>query len=138
MADLVEDFGLIVAHPGQDDLAKMRNAWYFLMMVIGGIGVRDQKNCLYVPGWTTTVTSASSPADYSKPDYITLSKTYTDVSPNNTVRFRYNLTWTGDNLTTIVFQYDNGTTSPLFTTVTGGTMTLTYDGSGNLMGAVPS
>ena len=66
---------------------------------------------------------------------IEITKTYTTVSPNVTMTYRFDLTWTGDNLTQIVCKFSDGTTSPLFTTVTSGTISCTYDASGNLTGA---
>ena len=135
MTNLIEDFNISLNHPGEDDLTQMRENFKWLFLCVLLAGVRDQKKCLYAPGWTTTVVSTSSPLDYDHPDYVTCSKTYTTVSPNETWTYRFNLTWTGDNLTTIVCKFSDGTTSPLFTTVTGGTITCTYDGSGNLTGA---
>ena len=135
MTDLVEDFNISLIHPGQTDLAQMREnyKWLFLCSILAG--VRDQKKCIYAPGWSTTITSNSSPEDFTYPDRIELSKTYTTVSPNETWTYRFDLTWTGTNLTTIVCSFSDGSTSPLFTTVTGGTITCTYDGSGNLKSA---
>ena len=126
MTDLVEDFNISLNHPGEDDLTQMRDNFKWLFMCALLAGVRDQKKCIYAPGWTTTVTSTSSPLG-ANPDRIEVSK--------GSFTYRFDLTWTGDNLTTIVCQFSDGTTSPLFTTVTGGTITCTYDGSGNLIGA---
>ena len=138
MSDLIEDFNISLNHPGEDDLTQMRENFKWLFLCVLLAGVRDQKKCLYAPGWTTTVVSTSSPLDYDHPDYVTCSKTYTTTSPNVTMTYRFDLTWTGDNLTTIVCKFSDGTTSPLFTTVTGGTISCTYDASGNLTGATTS
>jgi hypothetical protein len=135
MTDLVEDFNISLNHPGEDDLTQMRENWKWLLMCALLTGVRDQKKCIYAPGWTTTVISTSSPLNYDQPESITVSKTYTDTSPNETWTYQFLLTWTGTNLTTIVCQFSDGTTSPEFTTVTEGTITCSYDGSGNLTGA---
>ena len=135
MTDLIEDFNISLNHPGETDLTQMRENWKWLFMCVLLVGVRDQKKCLYAPGWTTTIVSSSSPLNYATPDYITLSKTYTTVSPNETWTYKFLLTWTGSNLTTIECQFSDGTTSPLFTTVTLGTITCTYDDNGNLTGA---
>ena len=134
MTNLVEDFNIALNHPGEDDLAQMRENWKWLFMAVLLAGVRDQKKCIYAPGWTTTVTSTSSPLG-DEPSRIEVAKTYTTVSPEETWTYRFDLTWTGGNLTGIVCSFSDGTTSPLFTTVTGGTITCTYDGSGNLTGA---
>ena len=129
MADLDASFNTTLAHPGADDLAEWRANWRWLTMVM-------LEAVKVAPEWSTTVTQSASPEDYSQPDHMIVSKTFTDVSPNVTERFKYVYTWTSGNKTQILFQYDDGTgSSPEFTTITGGTMTLTYDGSGNLTGA---
>ena len=115
----------------------MRQNWFFIQMSLGAVGIRDGKAGLYIPGWTTTVTTADtgSPLDYSEPTVVTISKTYTDVSPNVTRQFRYNLTWAAGLLTEIVYQNYDVAASPQWATVTGGTMTLTYDAGGSFTGA---
>ena len=137
MTNLTEEFNISLNHPGEDDLTQVRENFKWLFLCVALVGIRDQKKCLYAPGWTTTVSSSSSPLDYDHPERIELSKTYTTTSPNVTMTYRFDLTWTGDNLTTIVCQFSDSSnpTSPLFTTVTGGTITCTYDASGNLTGA---
>jgi len=108
------------------DLDQMRANWHFLAMVAG-------KSALVIPGWTTTIVSSSSPVDYVHPDYMVIAKTYTAESPNVTIQYKYVYTWTGNNLTTIVYQFDDGGGGG-FVTVTGGTVTLTYSGA-NFTGA---
>jgi len=127
MTDLVEDFNTTIAHPGEDDLTQMRVNWKWILMTTLLNGVRDQKKCLYAPGYTVTVTSTSSPGDFTHPDSI--------LAVKGLDQYRFNLTWTGDNLTTIVCQHSDGTTSPEFSTVTGGTISASFDGSGNMTGA---
>lgn len=137
MTDLIESFNISLNHPGEDDLTLMRNNWFFLLMSMGGIGIRDGNAGLYIPGWTTTVTTADtgSPLDYTYPTTITIAKTYTDVSPNVLRQFRYTLTWTSNFLTGIVYEHYDATASPQWATVTGGTITITRDASGNFTGA---
>ena len=137
MTDLIEQFNISLNHPGETDLTTMRANWFWLQMAIGGVGIRDGMAGLFIPGWTTTVTTAStaSPLDYSEPTVITIAKTYTDISPNELRQFRYNLTWTSTFLTGIVYQHYDATASPQWATVTGGTITITRDASGNFTGA---
>ena len=113
-----------LANAVDTDLITMRANWRFLFLnSVGGGKV--------APGWTTVMASASSPQDFSKPDSMTLSRTDTTVSPNVTEQYKFTYTWTGVNATTIVCAYDDGTG---FVTVTGGTLTLTYDGLNNFSG----
>ena len=137
MTDLVEGFNISLNKPGETDLTTMRNNWFWLLMAIGGVGIRDGFSGLYMPGWTTTVTTTDtgSPLDYTYPSVITIAKTYTDTSPNVLRQFRYNLTWTSNFLTGIVYQHYDATASPQWATVTGGTITITRDASGNFTGA---
>ena len=141
MTDLVEAFNISLNKPGETDLTTMRANWFWLQMAIGAIGIRDGFVGLYIPGWTTTVTTAStaSPLDYSEPTVVTIAKTYTDVSPNVLRQFRYNLTWdeTGATplLTAIVYQNYDATASPQWATVTGGTITITRSAAGRFIGA---
>ena len=138
MTDLVEDFNISLNHPGETDLAQMRENYKWLFLCILLAGIRDQKKCIYAPGWTTTVTSTSSPENLTYPDRIEVSKTYTAVSPIETWTYRFDLTWTGTNLTTIECYFSDGTTSPEYTLVTGGTITCTYNAGGYLTGATTS
>jgi len=110
------------------DLAAMRNNWYFLL-------VSAVNGSIVIPGWTTTMVSNSSPVDYGEPDSIQLSKLDTAVSPNVTREIHIDLTWTSGSVTGMVLKYDDGSSSPSLTTLTGGTITLSYDGSGNFTGA---
>jgi hypothetical protein len=114
-----------------DAFSALQDNFYFLALA-------QAKGSWLLPGWDTTVTSNSSPQDFSKPDIVTLTKTYTTVSPNITRTLQIEFTYTGDNPTTIVYKFGDGTSSPELVTVTGGTMTCTYDGSGNLKTAVSS
>jgi hypothetical protein len=102
------------------DLDQIRDNFHFLLLAaING--------AIVIPGWTTTVNTTSSPLNYAEPDSIVLTK--------GTRAFHFNYTWTSGNVTQIVCQYNDGVSSPSLTTVTGGTITLTYDGSGNFTGA---
>ena len=118
---LAEDFTKpAFANAVSSDLDAIRNNFNFLLAAaINGSVV--------VPGWTTTVESDSSPQDFSEPDRIILTK--------GTRAFRFEYTWSGGNVTGIVVKYDDGVSSPSLATLTGGTITLTYDGSGNFTGA---
>jgi hypothetical protein len=127
MTDLIEKFNISLNKPGQTDLQSMRDNWKWLFMVA-------MEKVDAAPDWATTITSNSSPLDFSEPDQKLVSKTYTDESPNRTEQFRYQYTWSGGNKTQIVFQYYDVNSSPQWQTVTGGTATLSYDGSGNLTG----
>lgn len=123
---LTENFTVpAIGNVTEDDLTQMRLNWYVLM-------IAACNGSKIAPGWTVVVADASSPQDFSKPDSMTLSRLDATVSPNVTHQIKYTYTWTGANLTTMVVAYDNGAG---FVTVTGGTMTLTYDGSGNFTGA---
>lgn len=117
-----------MVNPVSTDLELMRDNWYWIL-------ASAANGSIVVPGWTTTMVSTSSPVDYSEPDSIQLSKLYTDVSPNITREIHIDLTWTGGNVTGMVMKYDDGTSSPSLETITGGTITLTYDGDGNFTGA---
>ena len=130
MTDLIEDFRVPNPNGGEEQLEQMVSNWYFLAMVI--CEVADA-----MAGWETTNYSSSSPADFDHPDYKIVSKTYTDESPNRTVQFKYIYTWDGDDKVEIIYQFDDGTGGG-FTTVTEGTLTLTYDGLGNLVSSTPS
>ena len=136
MTDLTEQFNISLNQPGETNLTQMRTNWRFLLMAIGAVGIRDGLAGLFVPGWTTTVTTADtgSPLDYSEPTVVNMSKAFTDVSPNVTEQIQFNLTWVASKLTGIVYQYDDGSGGGL-TTVTGGTLTLTYSAGGHFTGA---
>ena len=124
-----EQFNLVsLPSDVSDALAALQENFYFL-------GLAQAQASKLLAGWDTVVTSTSSPLNYALPDYMTLTKTYTDVSPNVTKTIRIEYTYTGSNATTIVFKFGDGTSSPELVTVTGGTMTCTYDGSGNLITA---
>ena len=107
------------ANTVETDLDQIRDNFQFLLAV-GASGM------LVVPGWTTTVESDSSPQDFSEPDRIILTK--------GTRAFRFEYTWTSGNVTQIVVKYDSGVNSPSLATVTGGTITLTYEND-NFTGA---
>jgi len=118
---LAEDFTKPdFANPVDTDLDAIRSNFNFLLGAL-------MNGAPFVPGWTTTVTSNSSPLDYSQPDQIRLTK--------GTRAFQFDLTWSSGNCTQIVCKYDDGVSSPSLTTMTNGTITLTYDGSGNFTGA---
>ena len=110
------------------DLGAMQTNWYWLL-------VAAVNGSVVAPGWTTTINSTSSPVDYSEPDNLTLTYLDTSQSPNVTRQIVIEYTWTGGNVTQMVIKYGDGTSSPALETVSGGTMTLTYDGSGNFTGA---
>jgi hypothetical protein len=137
MTDLTEQFNISLNHPGEDDLTAMRANWFFLQMAIGGVGIRDGFAGLFIPGWTTTITTADtgSPLDYSEPTEVLIAKTYTDTSPNVLRQFKYVLTWTGGFLTQVVYWNYDATGSPQWQVVTGGTITITRDATGNMTGA---
>jgi len=136
MTDLIEAFNISLNHPGEDDLTDMRANWRFLQMIIGAVGIRDGLISLFIPQWATTVTTTDtgSPLDYSEPTEVLIARTYTDVSPNVTEQYKYLLTWTSGNMTQIIYQYDDGGGGG-FTTVTGGTITITYSAGGHMTGA---
>jgi len=105
------------------DIDQIRDNFETLMMYAGGQGY-------VLPNWTTTVNSSSSPQDFSEPDDITM--THSDGR-----KMRWTLTWTSGKVTQIVWEFDRGVAeSPTVTweTLTGGTCTLSYDGSGNFTG----
>ncbi len=110
------------------DLASIRTNFYFLL-------VSAVNGSIIIPGWTTTINSTSSPQNFGEPDSVVLSRLDTAVSPNVTRKIHIEYTWTGGNVTTMVIKYDDGVSSPSLSIVTGGTLTLTYDGSGNFTGA---
>lgn len=126
---LTEKFNLVsLPEDVATAFAALQDNFYFLAL-------SQSRSSLVIPGWDTTVNSSESPLNYAQPDSITLQKTYTTESPQVTRTIQISFTYTGTNPTTIVFAYGDGTTSPDVTTVTGGTMTCTYDGSGNLITA---
>ena len=110
------------------DLAAIKDNWYWVMVACAN-------GAMVFPGWTTTINSASSPQDFAEPDNITLTYLDTTVSPNVTKTIKTNLTWTSNAVTGMVIQFGDGTSSPELATVTGGTLVLSYDGSGNFTGA---
>jgi len=126
---LTENFNIISLPETISDAFEALQANFFFLALAQAEASR------LLPGWDTTVTSNSSPADYSKPDVVTLTRTYTTESPAVTRAIQIEYTYTGDNATTIVYKFGDGSSSPELVTVTGGTLTLTYDGSGNLTGA---
>ena len=118
---LAEDFTKpAFANPVDTDLDQIRANFNFLLLAA-------MNGAVVVPGWTTTVNSTSSPLNYAEPNSIVLTK--------GTRAFYMNLTWTSGNVTQIVCRYDDGVSSPSLVTVTGGTITLTYDGDNNFTGA---
>ena len=109
-------------------LSSIRDNWWFLLVAaVNGATV--------APGWTTTISSTSSPVNYGEPDAMTMTYTDTAVSPNVTKTIKINYTWTSGSVTGMVIQYGDGTSSPELETVTGGTITISYDGAGNFTGA---
>lgn len=117
-----------MANPVSTDLALMRDNWFWLFAAAAN-------GAVVAPGWTTTIVSNSSPLDYAEPDAIQLSYVDTTVSPQVTHLVQIDLTWTGGNVTGMVMKYGPDTQSPQLETITGGTITLSYDGSGNFTGA---
>lgn len=119
---LTEDFTVPNLADGvPTQLTQMRDNWFFLLAAAA-------RKAKAIAGWTTVITSNSSPVDYTKPDQMTLTKGIW------TIQFDY--TWTGSNLTQIVVSFADGASSPNTpVTITGGTLTLTYDGNGNFTGA---
>lgn len=76
----------------------------------------------FVIGWNLVVNGA----DKSKPDNVVL----THAATSRKVRATY--TYTGDDLTQMVIAFDDGGG---FVNFTGGTLTITYDGNGDVTGA---
>ena len=129
MTTITQNFGEPdFASAVSDSLDQIRlNQWYLLIAAVNGSVV--------APGWTTTIASASSPVNYGQPDSMTMTYLDTAVSPNVTKTIQIAYTWTDGNVTGMVVSFGDGTSSPELVTVTGGTITLTYDGSGNFTGA---
>ena len=118
---LAEDFTKPdFANPVDTDLDAIRDNFQFLL-------ASALNGAPFMAGWTTTVESDSSPQDFSEPDRIKLTK--------GTRAFWFEYTWTSGNVTQIVIKYDDGVSSPSLATLTGGTLTLTYDSDGNFTGA---
>lgn len=126
LTDRINEISLSYPRQTSHDALIETVRWLFMVMM---------ERVPAAPEWTTIINSTSSPQDFDAPDSREVSKTYTDVSPNQTVQFRYQYTYSGGNKTGIVFQYYDAASSPQWQTVTGGTATLTYDGSGNFTGA---
>ena len=110
------------------DLAGIRDNFYFLL-------VSAVNGSIVIPGWATTINSNSSPQDFGEPDSVVLSRLDNATRPQVTRKIHIEYTWTGGNVTTMVIKYDDGVSSPSLSIVTGGTLTLSYDGSGNFTGA---
>lgn len=108
------------ANDVDDDLDQIRANFNMLLC-------QAASGSVVLAGWTTTVNSTSSPENYSEPDSIVLTK------GTRAIHFEY--TWTSGNVTQIVVKYDDGVSSPSLETVTGGTITLTYNGDGDFTGA---
>lgn len=133
---LTEQFNLIsLPETVADAFAQLQDNFYFLLMAAA-------RQAITIPDWTMTATSTASPEDYCNPDYITFTKTYTTESPQVTRAIRIEFTYTeyGSPIvkhpTTLVFKFKDGSTSPEFETVTGGTITVVYDGAaGNVKSA---
>lgn len=103
------------ANAWDDDLDQIRDnmAW---LAALGAAGA------IVVPNWTTTVNGA----DPAQPDSIELTR--------GSVKIRFTYTWSTGKVTQIVVAYDRGLGAG-YETMTGGTITLTYDGSDNFTGA---
>lgn len=106
------------------DLQSIRDNFNFIITAAAN-------GSIVIPGWSTTVNSTSSPVDYNEPDNVTLTHTST-ASPQVTRQIVIEYTWTSGNVTQMVVKFDDGTG---LVTVTGGTLSLTYDGSNNFTGA---
>ena len=124
---LTEDFTLPDFVDLTADLAGIRSNFAFLL-------VAAVNGSIVIPGWTTTVNSTSSPQNFAEPNSIVL--TNTDTSSPQIIRTIYlNYTWTSGQVTQMIVQYDDGVSSPSLATLTGGTISITYDGAGNFTGA---
>lgn len=125
---LTEDFNKpALANAVATDLEAIRDNFAFCL-------VAATNGSIVIPGWQTVMASAESPENYSEPDSVTLTKTDTLASPQLTRKIQVNYTWTSGNVTGMVIKFDAGDGAGLVT-VTGGTLTLTYDGDGNFTGA---
>lgn len=101
------------ANAWDDDLDQIRDNVAWLMTAAAS-------NNFMLPGWTTT----ASGADLSEPDYIKME--------SGSLEMRWTFTWSSGSVTQVVWAYDDGTG---LTTLTGGTVSISYDGSGNFSGA---
>ena len=87
----------------------------FLMIAAGAVGYM-------LPGWSTTVNGTNK----AEPDSIVMAK--------GSLQMKWLFTWSSGKVTQIIWQYDRGLGAGL-ETLTGGTITPSYDGSNNFIGA---
>jgi hypothetical protein len=92
------------------DLDAIRDNVIWLMIAAASCGYR-------LPGWS----SVPAGADLSKPDSITMTKNSTSI------KMKWTFTYSGDNLTVELWQYDKALGAG-FETLTHGTVTHTYSG----------
>lgn len=97
------------------DLDALRDNATWLMIAAAGQGY-------VLPGWTTVVNGA----DKSEPTSIEMTK--------GSLKIRWSFTWSSSKVTQQVWAYDRGLGAG-YETLTGGTITLAYDGSDNFTGA---
>lgn len=114
-APILDQTAPAAAHAWDDDLDAMRDNATWLMIAAAGQGY-------VLPGWTTVVNGA----DKSEPDSIEMTK--------GSLKMRWAFTWSSSKVTQQVWAYDRGLGSG-YETLTGGTITLAYDGSDTFTGA---
>ena len=108
------------ANPVDSDLAQVRDNEQWLMIAAAASGY-------ILPAWTTVAVGSGSPENLAEPATITM--THSDGR-----KMKWTLTWSSGKVTTVLWQFDKGLGGGL-ETLTGGTATLTYDGSNNWSGA---
>lgn len=97
-----------------DDLDQLRDNIVWLMIQAAAAGYM-------LPDWDTEI----DPGDLDEPSYIELT--------NASLIIRFNFTWSSGLVTEIEYEYDKGLGGGL-ETLTGGTATLSYNGSDQLTG----
>lgn len=100
--------------PVDQDQDQLRDNVAWLMIAAAGQGY-------VLPNWNTSTTGP----DPAEPETI--------VMTQGSLRMRWSLTWNAGNVTQIVWEFDDG--GGTYATLTGGTITLAYDGSSNFTGA---
>lgn len=107
-----------IANSYDTDVDQMRDNYVYLLILAAAAA-------FMLPKWTTTVQGS----DKSQPDSITM--TY------GLLGMKFIFTWSSGSVQSIKYQFDKGLGDG-FEDIYLGTLTISYDSSGNFTGAIPS
>lgn len=110
------------ANAADSDVSAIRDrfAWVIAALIANGI--------VMLPNWASTPYSTSSPQNFAEPNYWIM------TANDDNRELRIDLTWSSSKITQVVCKYNAGVSSPGMATLTGGTITVAYDGDGNVTG----